>query len=118
MNGYEVASFPTDNHPNDIYLSLDEDRVETWRDLCDFIREAETLLVLDAETAVHYLIMGEAAHDEDKSQWYHPDLEEEVNIPFQEPVIMRLDMPSAGFKRRYCLAYLPPPPPKRRCVVS
>ena len=38
-------------------LAIEEGELETWRDLCDRIRQAEGLLVLDGEAKVFYYLL-------------------------------------------------------------
>lgn len=105
-------------HGSDLSLVIEEGELETWRDLCDRICQAEGLLVLDAKAKVFFYRLDNFEKI-DQELWEDPDMEDPLVIPPSTLVLVHLTFPTIDFKRRYYLTYVPfsSSPVKRSCVI-
>ena len=113
---YRIASLHLAPNQEPVFVNIEKHKVDTWRDLCQVLGRAEGMMTVDAGMTIHYfmeppenaLIYGDP--------WKLVDLEDGIDVRPGESIVVRMNMPTAHFKRRY-IVKADKEKEKRRCVI-
>jgi len=116
---YRIASLHLAPNLKPVFVNVEMGDVEgwRWRDLCHVLGKAEGMMTVDADMTMHYFLEPPEDALMYGNPWQAANLEDTIDIRAGESVVVRLNLPTAHFKRRY-IVKADKKTPKRRCNIS
>lgn len=100
---YRIASLQLAKNQESVFLNIPTHEIHTWRDLCQVIGRAEGMMTVDAEMTMHYFAQPPPKTVMSGNPWLLADLEDSMFLTQGETLMVRFNLPTAQFKRRYII---------------